>query len=221
MQERYLPRIKSGDILSIRVSSLSKEADEMFNPLAGAYNNVNQSVTTTAPQPVVGFTVDKDGNITLPLVGRIHVVGSTSQELATQLTAKLEQHLQSPTVTVRIANYTVSVMGEVVRPALYTIPNEQITLPQALSMAGDMTIYGKRQNILIIREVDGQRQFARVDMTQRELFDSPYYYLHSGDIVYVEAATGKVTASDRVFQLTPIVLSSLSLLILILTTLTK
>lgn len=221
MQEQYVPRIKPDDILSIKVSSLSKDANEMFNPLAQTTPYNAPTVGTIAPQPVIGFTVDPVGDITLPLVGKIHVAGLTSEELSQQLTDKLQHYLESPTVIVRIANYTVSVLGEVVRPALYTIPNEQITLPQVLAMAGDMTIYGKRNNVLIVREMNGERQFARVDMTKRDLFTSPFYYLHSGDVVYVEAASGKVTASDRVFQLTPVVVSSLTLLVLIINTFSK
>jgi polysaccharide export outer membrane protein len=145
----------------------------------------------------------------------------TSGELSIKLTEQLQQYLTAPSVIVRIANYTVSVMGEVSRPALYTIPNEQITLPEALALAGDLTIYGKRHNILIIREIDGNRQFARVDLTSREIFNSPFYYLHSGDVVYVMPTSGRLTSTDRVYQLTPIIVNSLTLCVLIFTTFIK
>jgi polysaccharide export outer membrane protein len=164
----------------------------------------------------LGFTVSASGNISLPVVGNVHVAGLTSKELEIELTAQLQQYIKSPTVLVRIANYTVSVLGEVARPARYTIPNEQITLPEAIALAGDLTIFGKRKNVLLIRETNGRRQFARIDLTKRDVFNSPYYYLHSGDILYIEATSGKLTTIDRVYQLTPIVINSLTLMVLIL-----
>jgi polysaccharide export outer membrane protein len=220
IEEAYTPRIKEGDILSITVSSLSKEANEMFNPVAQT-QNYTQSVGTIAPQPILGYTVDAAGNISLPLLGSVQVEGLTSRELSIKLTAQLQTYLKSPMVIVRIANYTVSVLGEVARPAMYTIPNEQITLPEALSLAGDLTIYGKRENILIIREFEGTRQFARIDITKRDIFTSPFYYLRSGDVIYVEATSGKLTSTDRTYQLAPIIINSLTLCVLILTTLLK
>jgi polysaccharide export outer membrane protein len=221
IEETYTPRIKEGDILSITVSSLSKEANEMFNPVAQILNYTTQTVGTIAPNPIVGYTVDVAGNIALPLLGSVQVKGLTSKELSVKLTAQLQQYLESPTVIVRIANYTVSVLGEVVRPAMYTMPNEQITLPEALALAGDLTIYGKRKNILIIRELDGVRQFARVDITKRDVFSSPFYYLRSGDVIYVEATSGRLTSTDRIYQLAPIVINSLTLGVLIITTFLK
>jgi polysaccharide export outer membrane protein len=221
IEATYIPRIKEGDILSIAVSSLSKEANEMFNPVTQVQNYYTQNVGTIAPNPVLGYTVDAAGNISVPLLGSVQAEGLTSRELSIKLTAQLQQYLESPTVIVRIANYTVSVLGEVARPAMYTIPNEQITLPEALSLAGDLTIYGKRENILIIREFEGTRQFARIDITKRDIFTSPFYYLRSGDVIYVEATSGKLTSTDRIYQLAPIVINSLTLCVLILTTLLK
>jgi polysaccharide export outer membrane protein len=216
IEATYVPVIKAGDILSITVSSLDKEDNEMFNPVSEARNYTTQNAGTIAPEPVLGFTVSASGDISLPILGSVHVGGLTSKALAEELTVRLEQYIKSPTVLVRIANYTVSVLGEVVRPARYTIPNEQISLPEALALAGDLTIYGKRKNVLLIRESNGERQFVRIDLTQRDFFNSPYYYLHSGDILYVEATSGRLTTIDRVYQLTPIVINSLTLMVLIL-----
>jgi polysaccharide export outer membrane protein len=221
IEETYTPRIKEGDILSITVSSLSKEANEMFNPVTQILNYNAQTVGTIAPQPALGYTVDAAGNILLPMLGSVQVSGLTSRELSVKLMAQLQQYLKSPTVIVRIANYTVSVLGEVARPAIYTIPNEHITLAEALALAGDLTIYGKRNNILIIREVEGVRQFARVDITKRDIFTSPFYYLRSGDVIYVEATSGKLTSTDRTYQLAPIIINSLTLCVLILSTFLK
>ncbi|MDR1864969.1 MAG: polysaccharide biosynthesis/export family protein [Bacteroidales bacterium] len=210
----YTPCIREGDILAIQVSSLDKASNEMFNPVT-QINSATQSVGIIAPQPVVGYTVHA-GKIALPLLGDVVAAGLTSKELSTLLTDQLQKHLKSPTVTVRIANYTVSVLGEVNRPALYSIPNERMTLPEAIALAGDLTMYGKRKNILVARKIDdGTRQFARVDITKRDIFTSPYYYLRSGDMVYVEATAGRLTSTDRVYQLAPIIISSLTFFVLI------
>jgi polysaccharide export outer membrane protein len=221
IEETYTPRIKEGDILSITVSSLSKEANEMFNPITQILNYTTQTVGTIAPNPILGYTVDAAGNIALPLLGNVQVKGLTSKDLSVKLAEQLQQYLESPTVVVRIANYTVSVLGEVARPAMYTMPNEQITLPEALALAGDLTIYGKRENILIIREIEGTRQFARIDVTNRDVFTSPFYYLRSGDVVYVEATSGKLLSIDRTYLLAPIVINSLTLGVLIISTFLK
>ncbi len=223
IEKKYIPSIQAGDILSIVVSSLDKRADEMFNPIMQqtVSQNATQNVGTTAPAPVIGFTVNDSGFIVVPMLGKVHVAGLTSQELSSLLSGKYSEYLESPMVMVRIANFKISVLGEVARPAVYTVPNEMITLTEALALAGDLTLYGKRKNVLVIREENGIRQFGRVDLTSREVFLSPYYYLHSGDIVYVEPSSGKITSSDRLYQLTPIVISSLTLLVLIINTFVK
>ena len=129
--------------------------------------------------------------------------------------------IKSPTVSVTIANYIISILGEVARPAQYVISNNQITLPEALALAGDLTIYGNRTNVLLIRELEGRRRFARIDLTDRSLFMSPYYHLRSGDLIYVEPTRGKLTSSDRAFQLAPIIVSSLSVLLMVVNLIIK
>jgi len=217
---KYVATIQEGDILQIIVSSLSPEASAMFNPFPPQANILQQSQTNNLP-PANGYLVDPEGNISLPLVGKVQLKGLSTTSANDLITQKLNKFLQQPTVSLRILNYKVSVMGEVNRPSVYTIPNEQITLPEAISLAGDLTIFGKRNNILVIREIDGKRNFVRVDLTKRDLFSSPYYYLHANDVVYVEPTKGKVTSSDRTIQLAPIVISGLSLLTVLITTLVK
>ena len=220
LQSKYIAKIQPGDILQIIVSSLSPEASAMFNPFPPQINTYQNSQTNNLP-PANGYLVDPQGDITLPLVGKVQLKDLSTTAATELITDKLNKYLQQPTVSMRILNYKVSVMGEVNRPSVYTIPNEQITLPEALSLAGDLTIYGMRNNIMVIRETDGKREFARVDLTRRDLFSSPYYYLHANDVVYVEPTKGKVTSSDRTIQLAPIVISGLSLLTVLITTLVK
>lgn len=218
--KKYVATIQEGDILQIIVSSLSPEASAMFNPFPPQVNVLQQSQTNNLP-PANGYLVDPEGRITLPLVGKVQLKGLTTSGANHLITQKLDKFLQQPTVSIRILNFKVSVMGEVVRPSVYTIPNEQITLPEALSLAGDLTIFGQRKNVLVIREIEGKRNFVRVDLTKRDLFSSPYYYLHANDVVYVEPTKGKVTSSDRTIQLAPIVISGLSLLTVLITTIVK
>ncbi len=119
-------------------------------------------------------------------------------------------------MNVRIRNFKVTVLGEVKMPGVYTIPNEKITLIEALGLAGDLSIYGRRINVLLIREQDGQRRFVKIDLRSKELFESEYYYLHSNDIVYVEPGKGKIASADAVYRILPIVLSGLSTIALFL-----
>ncbi|MDQ3190398.1 MAG: polysaccharide biosynthesis/export family protein [Bacteroidota bacterium] len=212
IKEKFIARLQAGDILGIMVSSLSPEANAMFNPYPAALAGQIQNVSSNAPLPAIGFLVDETGEVALPLTGKIKVAGLSTKEATDLITNKLEQYLVQPTVNVRILNFKISILGEVARPSVYTIPNEKITLPEALSLAGDLTIFGKRNNILVIREIDGKREFARLDLTKRDFFNSPYYYLKANDVIYVEAGKGRYTATDRVVQLAPIFISALTLI---------
>ncbi len=212
----FIPLLQSGDIIGIMVSSLSPEASALFNPFPTVINTGNnQTNQTNAPVAATGYMIDSDGQITIPLIGKMKVLGLSTTQLTDTLSKQLNKYLKEPTVNVRILNFRVSIMGEVNRPSVYTIPNEKITLPEALSLAGDLTIFGNRKNILVIREVNGKREFANIDLTKRDFFNSPYYYLHSNDIIYVEPGKGKYASTDRTIQLAPIVLSSLTLMVLI------
>jgi polysaccharide export outer membrane protein len=213
--------LKPGNIINVGVNSISPDANTMFNPFV-----VMQPVYYTYQQtnnlnPAIGYMVDKDGAISLPLVGKIVVAGLDTKEATDLITEKLEKYLVNPVVNVRMLNYNVSVMGEVNRPSVYTIPNERISLPEVLSLAGDLTIYARRNNVLVIRENNGKREFGRVDLTKRDLFDSPYYYLQPNDVVYVEPGKGKKTTTDRTIQLAPTIISGVSLLTVILSIIYK
>lgn len=214
IDHKYIAKLQPGDILSILVSSLSPEASEMFNPYMPNINSVaaQQTLQTTSPIAATGYLVNHEGCITIPMIGKVIVSGLTTEEVTDLITTKLDKYLEQPTVNIRILNFKISVLGEVNRPAVYTIPNEEVTLPEALAMAGDLTIYGKRSNVMLIRNINGKRQFNRVNMTKRDLFNSPFYYLQANDVIYVEPASGKITSTDRTVQLAPLILSALSLI---------
>lgn len=214
--EPFLPTIKAGDILSVQVSSLNAEASTYFNP--AAMMDVNAIAGSTNPLTrSVGYLVAADGTIKLPLVGQLAVADLTNSKASELIGSKLRAYLKEPTVSIRNLNFKISVLGEVARPSLFTIPNEQITLPEALGLAGDLTIYGRRDNVLIIREENNQRVFARLDLTRRDAFRSPYYSLHPNDVVYVEPGKVRVTSVDRAYQLAPVLTGILSLIAIIAT----
>ncbi|MVM37175.1 polysaccharide export protein [Spirosoma sp. HMF3257] len=213
--EAYVPRIKPGDVLSIQVSSLNPDASAFFNPYTPT--TLTGRTNTSGLPEMAGYLVAATGEIELPLVGRLTVSDLTVSECNALIKQKLIPFLKEPTVNVRNQNFRISVLGEVTRPALFTIPNDQITLIEALSLAGDATIYGRRDNVLVIREESGKKTFSRVDLTQRNLFRSPYYYLHPNDIVYVEPGKARVANADRFYLIVPTVLSALSFIAILLT----
>lgn len=215
--ERYTPKVQVGDVLSIQVNSLNQEASAFFNPYAAiTATSSQQGNQNTAPiASNYGYLVSPKGTITLPLIGDQLVNEKTTGQIADMIREKLKSYLKEPTVSVRNLNFRISVLGEVQRPSLFTIPNEQITLPEALALAGDLTVYGQRNNILVIREEGGQKTFARLDLTKRDLFSSPYYYLHPNDIVYIEPGSARAASVDRFNQITPLVLSALSFIAII------
>ena len=218
---KYTLLLKARDIISVDVSSISPEASLMFNPHSLMQTVSYQYSLTNNLAPSIGYMIDNTGSISLPMMGKVVVEGLNTKEAGDLIALKLEKYLINPTVNVRMLNYRVSVMGEVNRPSVYTIPNEIITLPEVLSLAGDLTVYAKRNNVLVIREKNGKREFARVDLTKRDIFNSPYYYLQPNDMVYVEPLKGKSTSTNRSMQLAPTVLSGISLLVVMLSIIYK
>lgn len=215
--QNYVPVIQVNDMLSIIVGSLNAEANEVFNAAnkyASATASYGNSSGAAAVQPF-GYLVDADGFIEMPLVGKVKVGGLETKTAADTLRNRLANFLKEPSVTLRNINFKVSVLGEVNRPAVYNIPDEKITLPEVLSLAGDLTIYGRRDNVMIIREENGKREYARIDLTSRKIFDSPYYYLHKNDVIYIEPTKAKMNATDRTIQLAPLFVSIVTALSLI------
>lgn len=194
--------IQPGDILSVHVSSLSKEASSFFNVVG----------ETTDEQVANTYLVDAQGNIEMPLIGNVNLLGLTTQLARDSLKIRLNKYLVNPTVNIRIRNFKVTVLGEVSNPGVYTVPNEKITLIEALGLAGDMTIFAKRINVLVIRENKRERQFVKLDLTSKEFFESDYYYLHSNDIIYVEPGKGKFASADAWYKILPIIFSGLTAL---------
>jgi len=185
---------------------------------SGSTQSATQGISTApalTQSSSPGFLVDASGNIELPLIGVLKVSGLTTVEARDTIKRHLLTYLKEPTVTVRISNYKISVLGEVAKPSVYVIPNEQITLPEALSMAGDLTIFAKRNNVQIIRDVNGKKEFGTINLNSRDVFNSPYYYLHANDVVYVEPGKSKAQVNDRTYILVPSVVSLITAIILL------
>lgn len=211
LHENLEPVLEPNDILSITVSSLNTQAAEMFN-----VSNVSMAQSSNAMDPNLqasGYLVDQEGFIRFPFLGKLKVGGLTKKELREEITYELENRkfLLEPIVDIRYLNYKISVLGEVARPSVLTIPSEKVTLLEALGLAGDLTIYARRDNILLIREEGGIKKLTRMDLTTDDLFRSPYYHLKSNDIIYVEPNKAKIASTSRTTQWLPIIISSLSL----------
>jgi len=206
--------VQPGDILGINVSSLNPEASAVFNY---NLNRVSGDNTDRSPQnSVIGYLVDVNGNIRLPLIGETKVAGFSTTELNDQLQSKLQTYLSKPIVNIRILNFKISVLGDVLKPDVYTVQNERITIPEALSLAGDLNITGIRNNIMLIREINGKREFVPIDLTSKKLFESPYYYLKNNDVIYVTPNKQKVSAANTAFQKVGLIIAGLSVLAIII-----
>ncbi|MEO1031176.1 MAG: polysaccharide biosynthesis/export family protein [Bacteroidota bacterium] len=186
---------KPDDILTINVSALDPETVVPFNLtlVAGGLNNNPLNAQGGLQQQT--YLIDYDGNIEFPVLGTLKVAGLTRTELTDMLTQKISEYAKNPIVNVRLANFTVTILGEVSNPGTFTIQDERITVLEALGLADDLTIFGKRKNVLLIREVDGKKKFAKIDLTSINSVNSPVYYLQQNDVIYVEPNTAKIRAS--------------------------
>jgi len=189
-------RIQKGDIISVNVSSLNPESNVLFN--SGAIQEVdgrnallgsnagNSGINTNSKLNSAGYEIDSKGDINFPVVGKISLEGLSREEASDKLTKILAEHVKQPIVNVNFLNFKVTVLGEVNRPSTFTIPNDRINVLEALGMAGDMTMYGRRENILLIREKKGQRTLVRLNLNKSSSINSEYFMLQQNDVVYVE-----------------------------------
>jgi len=200
-------KIHTDDILAITVSSLNKESNEILN-----FQNINALTMSSFPgqttnamrgQPL-GYRVDSSGNVVVPFIGKQFLRGLSLEEAGEKVRLEVEKYLKDPAVNISFLNHKFSVLGDVNRVGTYNLLDDRTTLPEALAMAGDLTIYGKRDSITIIRHSLGLREIGKVNLLTRDLFTSPYYYIQNGDVIYVEPTKGKVTNTDQRVQLVPI-----------------
>ena len=178
--------IKPNDLLVISVAAENVESVQPFNlPVVGMPSTGDVTRVTGQPQ-LQTYLVNSEGEIQFPVLGTLDVAGLTRQQLSELLEEKISKYVQNPIVNTRIANFQVTVLGEVNKPGTFSIPDEYLSLNKALGFAGDLTIYGKRRNVLIIRETEKGKIYKYVDLTDANFLNSPFYYLQQNDVVYVE-----------------------------------
>jgi polysaccharide biosynthesis/export protein len=194
--------IKRGDVVNVTVNSLSPESNNLF------YGNKNMG---TNPRPgSEGYKVDKNGNIQLPLIGEIKIEGLSVEDAQTAIASELIKHVKAPVVDLRLSNFKITVIGEVNKPATFIINDEQVNVLEALGLAGDMTVYGRRENVLIIRNEDGNKTMTRLNLNKLESMKSPFFTLKQNDIVYIEPDRSKAVEYSQNTRMMPLVIASIS-----------
>lgn len=211
----YDAKIMPKDLLSITVNTSDPRAAAPFNLTVQSPLNTNIKDMYTTTQPALQqYLVNNEGEIDFPVLGRLKVGGLTKNEAESMIREKLQPYLkETPIVTVRMANYKISVLGEVKSPGTFTVSNEKVNVLEALAMAGDMTIYGVRDNVKLIREdAQGKRQIVMLDLTKSDLVLSPYFYLQQNDILYV-TPNKTVSKNSDIGNTTTIAVSATSILV--------
>lgn len=218
LYNQYVPKIQVNDILTILVTAADPKVTAPFNPISTLSGNTMSQAADMAMRPT--YTVDDKGDIILPMLGRVHVEGLTRLQAIEKIRGELGLYIIDPGVNINFNNFRISVLGEVARPGSFVLPSERVTVLEALGMAGDLTIRGVRENVMLIREVDGQKTMHRLDLTKQNTLNSPYYYLAQNDVIYVEPNQAQINSS-KLGANTNIIISISSLLITVISILTR
>ncbi|WP_186461821.1 polysaccharide biosynthesis/export family protein [Mucilaginibacter pallidiroseus] len=190
--------IQPDDILAININTIDPQATTAINSRNGGFTNVGVNPQSGTINPVTGYLVDKTGFVDVPIIGRIKLGGLTTLEARDIVRKRATDFFKNPIVDVRFSNFRITVIGEVNKPASYVIPNEQVSLLDAIGYAGDLTVYGKRNNVLLIRkDAAGKNVTVRLDLTKKSTLNSPYFYLKQNDVVYIEPDKSKVQNNDN------------------------
>ncbi|QYN51049.1 MULTISPECIES: polysaccharide biosynthesis/export family protein [Apibacter] len=216
---KYTPTLKPDDLLIITVSALNLESTLPFNQQSPYNANItgSESLISTNPR-LKTYLIDENGEIDFPVLGKLKLGGLTRSQAMDFIRDKLRKYIKDPSVNIHISNFRITILGEVTNPGTYTLSNEKITILEAIGLAGDLTIYGKRKDILIIRDKGGNKTFTTVDLTSKEIFRSPVYYLSQNDVIYVHPNNAKTnssaySATNSVFiSLAGIIISVISIL---------
>lgn len=186
--DTFIVKFKTNDIVSIYVSAFDLDAVRPFNLYKGQADITNNAES-------VDYLIDLEGNIDYPILGKVKLLGLSVEEAKELFKSKLSDYIKDPIVNIRILNFRISVLGEVNSPGIYNVSGERITLLEAMSLAGDLKIKARRDNVLVIRNFNGSKVYTRVDLRSKELFNSPVYYLTQNDVVYIEPNKSAISAS--------------------------
>lgn len=199
LPDNYVIRIKPLDQITIVVNSKNPELAMPFNT-STSYNSLNGVVTNTNANEssLQVFTVDSKGYISMPVIGDVKISGLTREEAEAKIEKMIVdgEYIADPKVNVRFANLTVSIIGEVTKPGRYNINKDQLTIFEALALAGDMTIYGNREDVAIIREKDGKSIVMKLDLRSQDIFSSPYFYIEQNDVIIVSPNKFKAATAE-------------------------
>lgn len=217
MYELNAPTLQPGDILAISVTADDVRATLPFNQVSPYQGSA--AIQTTSPF-IPTYAIDANGEIDFPKVGKIKLAGKTRTQAMDLLRSEVSKYIVDPGISMVVRNFRVTVLGEVLRPGTFTIENDRITILEALGLAGDMTIYGERGNVLVIREQDGKKQEFRLDLTKRETMNSPAYYLTQNDVVYVEPNGARIQNS-KYTATTSIFVSVIGLIVTVISVVTR
>jgi len=190
------PLIQVDDILNIAIQTQDVTDPSTFSqtsPIGGGVSGGEGSSNTSA---ISGFLVGPEGNVEIPIVGVVKVSDLTTEQAKELIKTKASKYYKDPTVQVRFANYKITILGEVNRPSSYIMPNEKVTIFDAISIAGDLTIFGRRKNVMLMRDNGDKKDIIRLDLTSSDVIASPYYYLHQNDVIYVEPSKAKIAANN-------------------------
>lgn len=203
--------VQPADVLGINVGSRNPESSAVFNYNLSRVSGNNYN--TSPDNPVIGYLVDEKGLIHLPLIGDLKAAGLTTSQIRDKLSLDLQAFYKDPVVNIRILNFKVSIYGDVARPNVYTLQNEQTSIIEALTLAGDLNITAIRNNILLVRYENGERKYIHLDITSKKLMESPYFYLKNNDQIYVQPGKSKfASVNDAGFRAATLILSGLSII---------
>lgn len=195
------PVIQPDDVLSITIQTIDNDVTALLNSgssttgITGSVPVLGGSATGSG-QATNGYLVDNEGRVELPFVGKVKIAGLTTEEAKEEIRRQVNNYFNEPVVNVRFANYKVTVLGEVARPSSYIVPNEKVNIFDALGMAGDMTVFGRRENVLLMRDTLNYKKLIRLNLNSKDIVTSPYFFLQPNDIVYVEPDKGKSASVD-------------------------
>jgi polysaccharide export outer membrane protein len=207
--QNYQPiTIQPDDMLGITISSMNPESSAVFNFASNASGGISENSR--------GYIVDDNGNIQLPVVGTIHVANLTTAQVREKVLLKVSPYLKEAVVNAKLINFKVSILGDVTHPGQFSVQDEKLSITEALSLAGDLNITALR-NLIIIREINGERQYINVDLRSKSVFNSPYYYLKNNDVIYAEAGKSKFASLDPSYQRIGILLSIVSVAAIFIT----
>lgn len=199
--------LKNGDLVEVQISSISLETNAYF-----------QTDQSSSDEGFGGnlYQIDESGFIHLPLVGKIAIAGLSKEEARLAIETALLEYVQKPSVNLRIADYKITVLGEVNAPGVYKIPTAEASLLEALGYAGDLTVYGVRENVLLIRDNGEEKSFHRLNLNDSSVLESEHFYLQNNDVIYVQPTKGLTSKDDNIYRILPLVISSLTFVAVII-----